>query len=297
MTRWEKARRWLHAMSVMSRASRYGELFPPAGRQAPAPGPGSSHDPLPDAGAWRRFREEADWLVTSTHDFPVRGLDRPVDILHVTDIHLRGLEPRVDQVARAIAEMKVDLVAITGDVVTHGWTRPAVDRVLAALPEAPLGRWAVMGNWEYWARADKDAWRPVLARHGVQLLDNCHHDLGDLVIAGTDDLHAGTPDITATLADRPSGKPTVVLTHSPAIFPEIARDDVQLVLSGHTHGGQVRPPLVGALWVPRGSGRYISGWFRSGGTWMFVCRGIGWSVAPMRMWCPPELARVRLIPG
>ncbi len=68
------------------------------------------------------------------------------------------------------------------------------------------------------------------------------------------------------------------------------------MLSGHSHGGQFRLPGVGALFVPRATGAYVAGWYEQDGTHLFVNRGIGWSIAPLRLWCPPELAEIQLVP-
>ena len=91
--------------------------------------------------------------------------------------------------------------------------------------------------------------------------------------------------------------PALLLTHSPGIFPMLARPPVRVVLAGHTHGGQVRIPLLGPFFLPRGSGAYPWGWYEMEGVHLFVSRGIGWSVAPLRWRCPPEIARIRMVPA
>lgn len=244
-----------------------------------------------------RVQEECGWFTETVHRLAVPGLSRPVEILHLTDVHLREHTPWVDDLAARLRSLSPDLVAITGDVVTRGWTRDAVDRFLEAVPEAPLGRWAVMGNWEYWAEAPPPLWREVLRDHGVRLLMDEWAEAGPLVVAGTDDQLAGEPDPHGALGGRPAGRPTLVLTHSPAYFPQLVAPDVPLVLAGHSHGGQVRLPLLGAFWVPRGTDAYIAGWYREEQSHLFVSRGIGWSIAPVRLWCPPELARIQLLPA
>lgn len=279
----------------LSKGIRRGDLFGSAGRAAYAEAPGGSRQAHRAAPAWARMRDEVAWFTESHHVVPVRGLARPLRILHLTDVHLRDEGPWLDRLTQALGTLATpDLIAITGDVVARGWTRPAVARFLDALPSAPLGRFSIMGNWEYWSGAEPGPWGELLAAHGVRLLRNEGLSLGPIHLYGTDDALAGEPlPRPATSADAPR----VVLTHSPALFDRIAHPDTALVLAGHSHAGQVRLPLLGAAWVPMGTGRYVGGWYQSNGTWLFVSRGIGWSIAPMRLWCPPELAWIELVPA
>ncbi len=286
--------RWLPFLRNMSRAAGKGAFFP--SRAAVQPAPGGSHDPQPRAGILARLQSEHGWLTCSHHTLPVVGLTEPVSILHLTDIHLRQPDEHLSALCHQLSQARPDLVVLNGDVVTRGWTDAAVEQLLTALPPARLGRFAIMGNWEYWAGASLELWQPRLAAHGVTLLHETWQDLGPVILAGTDDQLAGSPDPSALLASLPS-RPTVLLTHSPALFPRLARPPVQLVLSGHSHGGQVRIPGLGALWAPRGTDRYLAGWYQQDACHLFVSRGLGWSVAPMRLHCPPELAWIALTPA
>jgi len=279
----------------LSKGIRRGDLFPSAGRAPIGHAPGGSEEAGRPGGAWERLRDEVAWFTESHHVVPVVGLERPVRILHLTDVHLRDEGPWLDRLEVALSALdRPDLVAITGDVVTRGWTEPAVARFLDALPGAPLGRFSIMGNWEYWSGAEPGPWSALLEAHGVRLLRNEGLALGPIDLYGTDDALAGEP------RPRPAGParaPRVVLTHSPALFDRIAHPDTALVLAGHSHAGQVRLPMLGAAWVPMGTGRYVGGWYQSGTTWLFVGRGIGWSIAPLRLWCPPEMAWIELVPA
>jgi predicted MPP superfamily phosphohydrolase len=281
---------WRYVRGV-SRAVRRGDTFPAAGRIAPADAPGGTTRRVV-----RHGPAELDQIEISEHVVPVPGLSAPVEVLHLTDLHLRTRDERLDRLATLVAAERPDLVAITGDVVTRGWANDAVDRLLSAVPEAPLGRWAVMGNWEYWGGAPPEVWEPILKRNGIELLNERVERVGPLALVGTDDLLAGSPDVEGLLA-RLDGTPALLLTHSPGIFPRLARAPVRVVLAGHTHGGQIRLPLLGPFFLPRGSGAYPWGWYQLDGVWMFVGRGTGWSVAPFRWRCLPEIARIRLVPG
>lgn len=293
-------------MSIVVDALRYtrslskgiarGDLFPVAGRSGPHPAPGGSHRPRRRGGPLTRAFREARWFDEAIHQLTVPGLHEPLEILHITDVHLAGMAPWVEQLRAALAAVRPpDILVITGDLVTRGWQPATVDRFLSGLPEARLGRFAILGNWEHWSGATGDAWAHRLAQHGVQLLVNEAADAGPLRIVGTDDHLAGEADVTALL-DQATG-PTVVLTHSPAYFPQVVHPHVSLVLSGHSHAGQWRIPGLGVPWVPKGTGIYVAGWYQQADTWLHVSPGLGWSIAPVRLWCPPEMSRIRLHPG
>ena len=280
----------------VSRGVARGHIFPPEGRQPPAPAPGGTEDPPLSLGPLRRFREEGARFTTPIHRLQVPGIGRSLEILHLTDIHLRQDDAWVASLGAALAGLRPDLVCVTGDVVAREWRPEAVERFLAALPPAPLGRYAAMGNWEYWAGAKPERWRLLLEAHGVRLLLEDWVDLGPLVLGGTDDQLAGGPGAGEVVGTLPPGRPAVLMSHSPALFPSLVRPEVALVLSGHSHAGQLRLPGLGSFWVPRGTGPYVAGWYHQDQSWLYVGRGVGWSIAPVRMWCPPELARIQLYP-
>jgi predicted MPP superfamily phosphohydrolase len=88
----------------------------------------------------------------------------------------------------------------------------------------------------------------------------------------------------------------IALFHSPEYFDQIA-PTIDLAFAGHTHGGQVNAPLAGALWLPPGSGRFVEGWYSSANAKLYVSRGVGTSIAPLRFLCRPEIAVVIVTPS
>jgi len=120
----------------------------------------------------------------------------------------------------------------------------------------------------------------------------------DLWIAGVDDLTQGAPDLAAALSDVPDAALLVLLAHNPDIWLEPGAHRADLVLAGHTHGGQICLPLIGALYA---AGTHLTrqrpaGWFRRGTSSMFVSRGVGESF-PLRFGAPPQVALIRLVSG
>jgi predicted MPP superfamily phosphohydrolase len=280
---------WRFARGLSKGLAR-GDFCPAGGRPAPQAAPGGSARRRLGAG------RGVSGYIEHRHVLPVPGLGAPFELLHLSDLHVRGCGPWLDGLCATLrAVPPADVVVITGDLVGRGWQPDAVDQLLAALPAGRHGRYAILGNWEHWTGATGPAWAARLRAAGVTLLVDAAVDLGPVRLAGTDDALAGNPDFDALL--RPLAGPVVVLTHSPDCMAALARPAVPLVLAGHTHAGQVRLPGLGALWVPKGTGPHVHGWSRVGPTWLSVSAGLGWSVGPVRIGVPPEIARVRLEPA
>lgn len=289
----DRLRARLRFLRSLSKGLSRGSFFPDRFQPPPAPAP---------EGTVRTERaplgNQAGGFVRVRHSVVVPGLTSPLRAWHLTDIHVRSEGPWLDQLCQRLSALEpADLVLLTGDVLTTGWTQGAARQLLDALPAGRLGRFAVLGNWEHWAGAVTGPWPALLDAHGIQLLRNRTAAAGPVDVLGTDDHLAGTLDLAACLRGRREGHPTLALTHSPAAAPTVARCGVSLILAGHSHSGQVRLPGLGALWVPMGTGRYVGGWYRVGDTPLFVGNGVGWSIAPVRLACAPELVELRLLPA
>ncbi|GDX82880.1 hypothetical protein LBMAG42_46910 [Deltaproteobacteria bacterium] len=280
-------------MRGIARGVRRGDTFPPASRVPSQSAPLGSRvlDTTPGG-----FNQLVAW-ETVEHTIGISGLAEPLRVLQLSDVHLRKADAALESLCARITAIEADLVVLTGDVVTRGWSREAADRFLSAIPKTKFGCFAIIGNWEYWAQAPPATWRFVLGRHNIPLLLDESVDLGPIQLVGTDDALAGMPDLARAFASVDYARPTLCLTHSPALFDSIARPGVPLVLAGHTHGGQVVIPRLGSFFLPRGSGAYPWGWYENGNSHLFVSRGLGWSVAPLRVACKPEIALLRLEPG
>ena len=111
-------------------------------------------------------------------------------------------------------------------------------------------------------------------------------------MAGVDDLEEGRPDLAAALAGRRAHEPIVLLSHHPDFFPYAAEVGVDLQLSGHTHGGQICP--FGRAIISHSHEGFVAGWFQRESSRLYVSRGVGATLLPMRWNCDPEIAFVRL---
>jgi len=219
------------------------------------------------------------------------GLPAALDGLRVgqiSDMHL-GQRFAAENTAWAVGRVmaaRPDLIALTGDFVSFERAIGSLPVLLAPL-RAPLGVYAVPGNHDYWEGLPEVTARLAEAR--VELLLNRGLALGPggaLYVAGVDDVWAGRPDLGAALAARPAGAFTLLLAHAPDTADEAAAHGVGLQLSGHTHGGHLRLPLLGAFCLPRHGWSYPIGHEHVGPTQLYVSRGIGG--LPLRLLCRPE---------
>lgn len=228
----------------------------------------------------------------------------PVTIALFSDIHVAGPDMPPERLARIVAqvnELKPDLVAIAGDLVSekrtasHVYTAAEVVAPLGKL-SAPLGVVVVPGNHDHWFGWDKLA--AELARYPqITVLRNEAMAAGPLVIGGVDDDFTGQADLPATVAAM-AGKPGVplVLSHSPDIFPNVPVN-VPLVLAGHTHCGQIAWPWGGAPATMSDYGdRYACGVVRQNGKVLVTGAGLGTSLLPLRLFTHPEVWLIEIRP-
>lgn len=226
-----------------------------------------------------------------------------VRVLMMADLHVAGpdmpparLRRMVDQANR----LQPDLVLLAGDFISDrrlATTRYSFDEALAPLDglTARLGRVAVLGNHDHWR--DAPAARAALTRHGITVLVNDAVRRGPLTIGGVDDDFTGNARVRSTLsAMERFGPPYLLLSHSPDPFPEVPKS-VALMLAGHTHCGQIRLPILGAIThMSRHGARYGCGLFREGERTLIVSAGLGTSILPVRFGTQPDMWLITLVP-
>lgn len=237
------------------------------------------------------FAVEPYWLEV-THHSVTAPMAPPIKIAHLTDIHTRGFGDRERRLLAILETERPDLIVVTGDTVVDHGSYELCRKVLSRL-HAPLGVWVVRGNWENWRPVANE--RMFYAQAGVRFLLNQNHQVGTLPlwVVGLDDAMSGHPNLNAALVGVPPDVYTIGLIHSPAYFERVA-GRCHLVFAGHTHGGQIRLPFVGPVWLPAGCGRFLAGWYEAKGSRMYVSRGIGTSIIHARFLSRPELAFVTL---
>ncbi len=247
--------------------------------------------------AVRQKKLAALWIepyrIEVTH-FDIQGnVTSPIKIAHLTDLHTNGLGRRERHVLRILDQEKPDIILITGDSLS-AWD-PSYSEVQEVYEKlhAPLGVWFVRGNFENWKMVPHE--RAFYASSGVHLLLNAGALVRpDLWLAGVDDPFTGKPNQDTALAGAPPDAFKILMFHAPAYFDEVA-GRVNLCLAGHTHGGQVRVPFMAPIWMPKGCWPYVSGWYQSGNTKMYVNRGVGMSMFPIRFDCRPEVAILTIL--
>jgi len=250
-------------------------------------------------------------LAVRQYTVPIANLPRELDglrVLHISDTHygpFTDLYPIGEMIETANALLP-DLIVFTGDYVhfTPASVRPGIE-ILSRL-RGKLGTVAVLGNHEYWEGVD--ACREVFGRMGIPLLDNRHVFLtatgvesampkqNALCLAGFADLWEDIISFESALGGVPDTMPRIVLSHNPdaaEITPPEYR--VDLMFSGHTHGGQVRLPIIGTpASLSRYGEKYLGGLCQGPRFPVIVSRGFGLAMFPVRLGVPPEIGIVTL---
>jgi predicted MPP superfamily phosphohydrolase len=244
------------------------------------------------------------WKRVTIHVPASKDAPRRLLVAALADVHTGspwlGLE-RLGRIVAAVNAQKPDLVVLLGDYVIHGvpgghFVAPdETARILGRL-QARLGVYAVLGNHDEWL--DTGLVEKALEGAGIPVLVNTARLVPDgtqrFWVAGVADLWTGRPDIEGALRGVPPEAMVLLLTHNPDVFPRVPAR-VALTLAGHTHGGQVRLPLLGAPVVPSSfDQRYAAGLVRENGRQLFVTSGLGMSLLPVRFGVPPEVALLSL---
>lgn len=232
---------------------------------------------MPAALAANAFCLEPEWIKIQT----VRISRQPtVRLLHFTDLHFKGDSEYLGSVVERINALGPDVVCFTGDIIEDAeWLEPAL-KILARI-KAPMA--GVPGNHDHWSRVDFKPVRQCFEKNGGAWLENERLDLPNLGmnVVGID----RTPASFAPV----EGRKNVVLVHYPEWADLLGGFRYDLVLAGHSHGGQVRLPFYGAMIVPFSTGEYDMGLFQTKGGPLYVNPGIGYFYLNVRFNCRPEV--------
>ena len=224
-------------------------------------------------------------------------------ILQISDLHMvREPGDRERLIARRVSEVQPDMLVLTGDLANRPRAQASVSTWLASLRNPDL-RYAVPGNWDYKWHADSRAFEETMRDAGFTALCNRSARVerrgSTIQLVGIDDVNAGCPDPAKAFRDVDRDDFVIALCHNPDILLDPAASRFDLMLSGHTHGGQIRLPLFGAvitstrLWKRFEAGLYEVGREQ----FVYVSRGVGTGGLNIRVLCPPELAVLTLRHG
>ncbi len=247
--------------------------------------------------------DEADSPVVERVQIPIKALPAALEgftIAVLADFHLYPLT-QLDLIQRAVElanAQNPDLTVLLGDYVWH-----EVEGIFDLAPalaklNAKYGLFTILGNHDIWTDVNiiktglGESQLPVLRNQGIAL------DVGNaqLYLAGLDDVWSGQPDLPATLNNRPADAPVILLSHEPDPADDFSLDGrIALQLSGHSHGGQIRLPFVGAPVLPYMARKYDMGLYRVNDMWLYTNRGLGVTNEPVRLNCAPEITLVTLV--
>jgi uncharacterized protein len=235
---------------------------------------------------------------------PVRNLPpsfQGFTILHLSDLHDKEYGKGGEQLLRLISKEKFDIAVLTGDLVTGDNPRftPALELASGIMYSSGKPVYSVPGNHD-WRLERGEELNEKLRNVGVQVLSNravsIDRGADRLWLAGVDDPVTFRARLDKALSGTDDKAPRLLLSHSPQTYSRAVDKGVDLVLSGHTHGGQIRIPFLGACYVPAMGlfPRYDYGMFRSGASTLIVSGGLGESLLPVRFNIRPEFSVITL---
>jgi predicted MPP superfamily phosphohydrolase len=220
-----------------------------------------------------------------------------IRVIQLSDLHIQSVNYQLKQLAKRLNILNPDLILITGDAIDKTENIHVLDGFLRLI-NFDIKKVAILGNWEYWGRVDLEALKQVYDSNNCDLLINESKRYAfakkTISITGVDDYVGGRADIGAALKSYQQSDYHIVLNHCPEYsdtiyITNIDKLPIDFILAGHTHGGQVN--LFGlVLFKPQGSGRYLKGWYQDGLRKMYVSKGIGTSILPIRFMARAEIA-------
>jgi predicted MPP superfamily phosphohydrolase len=247
---------------------------------------------------YQAFSLVPDWeWGLSNHELSILTQSHPslngCRAVHLTDLHIDRYGSRHDRIVQTVSELQPNWIFITGDLLNVPEGLPHLFRFLGHLRAiAPL--YMTLGNHDHYSGVPVAQFAELADRHKLTLLMNqsliVSTGRGELAIVGVDDpsLHRADLRCVPPGADH---RFTLLLAHAPNILDYVeAHHPIDLILCGHSHGGQWRVPGIPTFWLPPGCNGRVAGWHESGQHKLYVNRGLGWSFLPFRLNCRPEIA-------
>ena len=245
------------------------------------------------------------YLIQVNHyEIPVPNLPKAFTgykILQLTDLHLGLLVPEIliRNVVRKANNLAKDLIVCTGDYINQRNKTDQIDRVWPLLSNlsAKDGVFSVLGNHDHWADTKRSLY--WLKKSGQDIRHKAHpidKNGARIWIGGAGDYWEDDIGIDQAFQGVPQKACKIVLAHNPDTADTLFETRIDLMICGHTHGGQVRIPLLGTPVLPVVNKRYTSGFIKTPKLNLFISRGIGWAIVPVRFNCRPEISILELTP-
>jgi uncharacterized protein len=248
---------------------------------------------VPAAGWYSTVYEPQDIEVVN-RTIHLRGLSSQFDgfsLVQISDLHIVRTADVHIKMIQLVQGLKPNALLITGDFVdVASAVGEALDLIGNVQPSH--GIWGVPGNWDHTANAVDDLQTQMTARRGHLLVNEAAPLDSSLWLVGVDDPASDNDDLTAAMTNVPGGVPRILLAHSPDIVRSLPQYQFDLVMCGHTHGGQVNLPMLNGAWLKEGpTSTYVQGMYSAHGSPLYVNRGIGTTSIPVRVHCRPEVTQ------
>ena len=223
-----------------------------------------------------------------------------IKIIQISDLHFDQLRYFQKSIAKKINTLKPDLIFITGDSVDKTEKIDSLNEFLQLIVHS-IQKYAITGNWEYWGKVNLTKLKNIYSKNNCELLINENRTITvknrEISIIGIDDLVGGNADFGKAVENLRQTETNIVLSHCPEHRDIIAKQkgalNIDLVLSGHTHGGQIT--FLGIVpFKPQGSGKYLKGWYKESEPKMYISKGIGTSILPIRFGARAEMVEITI---
>lgn len=221
-------------------------------------------------------------------------------VVHLTDLHLGFLVSAsfIESVINKANRLKADIIVCTGDYVHARNSAKEIDTVWPIMMKlkAAYGVYSVLGNHDHWADTEKSLqWLEKSGQSVRHSSKEIYRGKSRIIIGGTGDYWEDELKIDRCFSNSDEGDCRILLTHNPDAIDTAFKTPLSLVLSGHTHGGQVSIPFYGPPVLPVKNKRYSSGLIETEKGNLFISKGIGWAIYPIRFNCYPEIAVHELV--
>ncbi len=223
-------------------------------------------------------------------------------IVHLTDFHYGFLMPEfiIEYVVEKTSLLEKDMIVCTGDYVDKRNTTKEIDVIWPILGKlcADYGVYSVLGNHDHWASFSRSMeWMKKTGQDLRHKAIPIEKNGKRIWIGGAGDLYEDKDGIDEAFHSVPAGECKIVLAHNPDTADSYFRTRIDLMISGHTHGGQVQLPFAGPPILPVQNKLYSNGFIRAKKTNLFISKGLGWSIIPVRFNCYPEISVLNLVEG